>query len=119
MIDDVLYLLDPVDQEALVRAAARSLAPGGTLVAKEMDHAPRWKHLATRGQEVLAVRVARVTHTSGPLHAAPTPSQMAAWMAEEGLGVRELRLDRGYHVPHAAAVGRRAPGPPLGGTLPI
>ena len=118
VIDDVLYLLAPADQEALVAAAASALAPGGILVVKEMDREPAWKHALTRAQEVVAVRVLRVTATSGPLQPAPTASTVAGWMAAAGLEARCLRLDRGYHVPHAAAVGRRAPGAAPGGTLP-
>lgn len=118
VIDDVLYLLAPADQESLVAAAAGALAPGGVLVVKEMDHQPAWKHALTRAQEVVAVRVLRVTATSGPLHPAPTASTVAGWMRAAGLEARCQRLDRGYHVPHAAAIGRRASGAAPGGTLP-
>jgi SAM-dependent methyltransferase len=107
---DVLYLLPPGEQERLLRVAARSLAPGGILLVKEVGERPRWKALWNRMQETIAVRVLRITQ-GGPLRIL-APNLHAAWLESEGLEVESLSADRGYTHPHHLLAARRpvAPG---------
>lgn len=56
VIVDVLYLLDATDQGRALRAAHEVLRPGGVLVWKAQEPAPRWKHLVNLAQEWLATR---------------------------------------------------------------
>ena len=94
---DILYLLLPADQEKLLRAAARALAPGGVLLVKEVSNRPRAKAAWAFLQEILAVRVLRITQ--GRHVTLLPPARQAAWLAEESLDVELVPLDRGY--PHA------------------
>ena len=107
---DVLYLLPPGEQERLLRIAARSIAPGGILLVKEVGERPRWKALWNRMQETIAVRVLRITQ-GGPLRIL-APELHAAWLESEGLEVESLSADRGYLHPHHLLAARRpvAPG---------
>jgi 2-polyprenyl-3-methyl-5-hydroxy-6-metoxy-1,4-benzoquinol methylase len=106
VVVDVLYLLDADAQHRLVAAAAGQLAPGGTLVIKEMSRKPAWKFAWNRAQEQLAVRVLRITegHDIQFLPDDALPSQLRAL----GLDVVEDRpVDRGYLHPHRLVVARR------------
>jgi 2-polyprenyl-3-methyl-5-hydroxy-6-metoxy-1,4-benzoquinol methylase len=105
---DVLYLMDPADQEALLRRAARKLAPGGALFVKEVGNRPRGKALWNRMQETMAVRVFGIT--AGRRLRFLSPERHAGWLEEEGLEVERARLDRGYAHPHHLLVARRRPG---------
>lgn len=104
---DVLYLLPPEEQERLLRVAARSLAPGGVLLVKEVGARPRWKALWNRMQETIAVRVLRITQ-GGPLRIL-APELHAAWLESEGLAVESLSADLGYFHPHHLLAARRPP----------
>jgi 2-polyprenyl-3-methyl-5-hydroxy-6-metoxy-1,4-benzoquinol methylase len=110
VIDDVLYLLQRPLQERLVRAAASAIEPGGALVCKEMATAPRWKRALAQAQEGLAVDRLGITDSLAGANRYPDPAEVGAWMADEGLHVEEIRLDRWRHVPHLAVVGRRPRG---------
>ena len=103
---DVLYLLPPEEQERLLRVAARSLAPGGTLLVKEVGVEPRWKALWNRVQETIAVRVLRITQ-GGSLRIL-APELHAEWLESEGLAVESLPVNRGYFHPHHLLAARRS-----------
>lgn len=109
VIADVLYLLPEAEQESLLRLAARSLAPGGVLLAKETDGRAAVKGLWTRLQETLAVRVLGITQGRGIRFLAPEVQQ--AWLESEGLAVEREPLDRGYLHPHHLITARRPTGP--------
>lgn len=53
-IVDVLYLLSPAEQLAVLQAARRALRPGGMLVWKAQERRPRWKFAWTWLQEQVA-----------------------------------------------------------------
>lgn len=107
VVVDVLYLLEPVSQRALLAHCARLLAPGGTLAVKEMDLVPRWKFRWNVTQETLAVRVLGITVGSGMSF--PSPAEIGGWMADAGLDVDHLPLHKGYPHPHHLVMGRRSP----------
>ena len=103
---DVLYLLDPTDQERLLRAAAESLGPGGVLLVKESSNRPISKAVWAYLQEIAAVRVLGITE--GHSVRFLPPAVQAAWLENERLQVEHVPLDRGYPHPHHLIVARRA-----------
>lgn len=104
-IVDVLYLLDAATQRELLAACGAALAPGGTLVVKEMALVPRWKAAWNTAQETAAVRVLGIT--AGHELTFLPPTELAGAMAGAGLQVRQRALDRGYPHPHHLLVGRK------------
>lgn len=105
---DVLYLLDEAAQQALLKACAAVLAPGGVLVVKDMATRPRWKARWNAMQEALSVRVLKITAGS-PEFVFVDPDERARWLVAAGLrDVRARRLDRGRVHPHHLLVGRAA-----------
>jgi SAM-dependent methyltransferase len=104
---DVLYLLPPAAQHALLTAAAAQLAPGGRLVVKEMSADPRWKVRWNTFQETLSVRVLRITEGSRAFTFLD-PAVTTATLESAGLTVTATRLDRGRLHPHHVLVGRAA-----------
>ena len=103
---DVLYLLDPTDQERLLRAAAKSLGPGGVLLVKESSNRPRAKALWAYVQEIAAVRLLGITEGRG-VRFLP-PATQAAWLESERLQIEHVPLDEGYPHPHHLIVARRS-----------
>ncbi|MDH4076276.1 MAG: class I SAM-dependent methyltransferase [Acidimicrobiia bacterium] len=108
VIADVLYLLAPADQEAILAAAAGELAPGGVLVLKELDDHPTPKVAFARAEELLATRVLRITAGSH-LHWR-SAADWAALLKRVGLSATVRRVHRGYPYPHVLIVGRRPSG---------
>jgi 2-polyprenyl-3-methyl-5-hydroxy-6-metoxy-1,4-benzoquinol methylase len=105
---DVLYLLGHDAALDLVRTAADALAPGGTLLVKEISLTPRWKHAVATAQELLATRVLRITE--GTDVAFLPPHDIAAAMEGAGLQVEQRPLHRGRLHPHHLLVGRSSAG---------
>jgi 2-polyprenyl-6-hydroxyphenyl methylase/3-demethylubiquinone-9 3-methyltransferase len=108
VLDDVAYLLEPAQLDALLRRCCRLLLPGGRVIVKDAMGSTTWKGRLSALQEQVAVRVARTTATGAGVHPPPRADHVAELLASEGLGVRRLELDRGYHVPHLAVVGERS-----------
>jgi 2-polyprenyl-3-methyl-5-hydroxy-6-metoxy-1,4-benzoquinol methylase len=103
VIVDVLYLLDREAETALLTECAAALAPGGVLVVKETDVAPRWKHRIAMFQELVATKVVRIT--KGDSLSFTPIDELAADMRAAGLTVRTERVDKGYLHPHAMVIG--------------
>ena len=95
---DVLYLLGLERAEALLRAMARAVRPGGTVVVKEMGFEPAWKRRFTELQEFGATKVLR--YTEGDRVELVPPELMLGTLADEGLSVRVDRVDRHHLHPH-------------------
>ena len=102
---DVLYLLPPTDQERLLRAAAKSLGPGGVLLVKEVSNRPLAKAAWAYLQELAAVHLLGITEGRGVTFL--PPSTQAAWLESERLHVELVPLDRGYPHPHHLIIARR------------
>lgn len=101
---DVVYLVDPAQQRALIAECAEVLAPGGALVVKETATSG-WRARLTRTQELVAVRLVRLTAGERPCFV--PPGQLAAWMVDAGLDVSQRSLAAGYLHPHHLVVGCR------------
>lgn len=102
---DVLYLLEPTDQRALLVAAAEALVPGGAVVVKETDDHPPWKRRWTAVQEAAAVRT--ITRRAAATTTPPSARQVRAWLAETGLVTSTERLDMWRPWPHYLVIGQR------------
>lgn len=107
VLDDVAYLLEPTQLDALLRRCCRLLLPGGRVIVKDAMGDTGWKQRLSAVQEQAAVRVARTTATASGVHPPPIADHVAGVLADEGLATRRVELDRGYHVPHLAVVGER------------
>lgn len=105
---DVLYLLGPAQQEAVLRAAVAGLRPGGRLLVKEMSERPRWKALWNRAQEQLSVRLLGVSWSDGRAFCFRQEAQWRALLEGLGLRVTLTRLDAGYLHPHLLIEGATA-----------
>ena len=101
---DVLYLLGHDAAVALLDRLARTAAPGGVILVKEIDTAPRWKYELARLQEVVATRVARVT--AGDAVEFVPPTVIADTLRDAGLAVEHVPLQHGRLHPHHLVVGR-------------
>ncbi len=109
-IVDVLYLLPAAAQRRLLADAAAQLAPGGSLLVKEMSPTPGWKAAWNRWQETLSVSVLGITERdrSGPTpFDFVDPATTAAWLRDDGLWTAQLRLDRHRLHPHHLVIGRQ------------
>lgn len=105
VIVDVLYLLDPGEQQGLLHTCAGQLALGGVLVVKEMAPSPAWKAQWNRLQETLSVKVLNIT--AGEQLTFLDPSVLGGWMRDDGLVVTSQPLHSGYPHPHHLVVGAR------------
>lgn len=114
VIVDVLYLLPPDAQRALLVEAAAELGPDGLLLVKEMSPDPHWKATWNRWQETLAVSVLGITDhvaaqdSGGGPFAFVDPPTMAGWLRDAGLWTAEQRLDRHRLHPHHLLLARRS-----------
>jgi SAM-dependent methyltransferase len=106
---DVLYLLPADEQRRLLTEAVEQLAPGGSLVVKEMGTRPRWKVRWNTLQETMSVRVLGITE--GSSFDFVDPRTMAGWLVTLGLRVRVRRLDAGRVHPHHLLVAQAASDP--------
>ncbi|WP_407341729.1 class I SAM-dependent methyltransferase [Pengzhenrongella phosphoraccumulans] len=102
---DMLYLLPAVSQRRLLTDAAAVLAPGGSLIIKEMGTHPHWKVRWNTLQETVSVKVLRITE--GSSFDFVEPSIMAGWLRELGLTTTTQRLDHGRMHPHHLLTARR------------
>ena len=103
---DVLYLLPPADKQDVVRRCFELLRPGGVLILKTNDTAPRWKYRITVLQEQ-AMTGLRLTMGGYGLHFY-SRDQNAALLRESGFTVeRIVSLNSWLPYPHVAFVARR------------
>jgi 2-polyprenyl-3-methyl-5-hydroxy-6-metoxy-1,4-benzoquinol methylase len=105
LLVDVLYLLEPHAQHALLQSCADQLAPNGLLVVKEMAPHPAWKLAWNTAQEAISVRILHITR--GQRVVPLDPSSYRQWMTAAGLTVNERPLHRGYPHPHHLLLGHK------------
>ncbi len=105
---DVFYLVPYDIQERLLAACAAKLTPDGMIVLKEMAEKPRWKVWLNWLEEVLAVRLLRITESDGSgRFYFRTRAEWHALFAQLGFAVEEISLDRGYYHPHIVFIARK------------
>ena len=115
LVVDVLYLVARGDQQSWLEAVAARVAPGGTIVIKEMRVDRRAKLAWTRMQELLATRVLHITEAGPDGFSFRSPGQIEAWLDALGFSVESRPVDRRSPWPHHLVVGRR--GVPSGGSV--
>jgi len=101
---DVLYLLEPEQQEMFIAAAASALRPGGLLLIKTMEPTREIRQMANRLQEWLAVRVLHIT--LGRDFFFRSASEWVALCQSHGMQAYDVPLWRGYLHPHVLIVAR-------------
>ena len=110
VILDVLYLIPYAKQEKIISRCCELLRPGGLLLIKTTDKRPRWKYLWAYFQEILAVKLLRIT--MGHELYFRESGDFAGLLERLGFRVRVERIDRGYPYPHVMFVcTKRAGGP--------
>lgn len=65
-IVDVLYLLPLSEWTAFLQHCVRVLRPGGLLIVKEVTSDPRWKYWCIYLQELISIKITRMTQGSMP-----------------------------------------------------
>ena len=103
---DVLYLIPPDEQRALLQSLARELAPGGVLLVKEMHEDAPLKARWMKFQERVMVKMLGVT--KGGTLAFTDPDHLGRALRDAGLVVTDRRIDRWYPYPHHLLIARRA-----------
>lgn len=104
---DVLYLMADRGKTLFLKACARALKPGGTLVVKALVDTPRWKYRVILLEEHVMVRIFGIT--KGETINITSPGVLVGMIREAGFTEPEVtRLDRGYPYPHSLFVCRRA-----------
>jgi 2-polyprenyl-3-methyl-5-hydroxy-6-metoxy-1,4-benzoquinol methylase len=104
---DVLYLTSAAGRHALLAECVDALAPGGSLIVKEVDTRPRLKAMLAQGQEFVSTRVIRITH--GEEMDFPTSDELESVLHDLGLSTRARRIDQGYLHPHCVVIGVKPP----------
>jgi trans-aconitate methyltransferase len=104
---DVFYLVPYDAQERLLKICWDRLASGGVLLLKDMAEKPRWKAWLNWVEEVLAVRVLRIT-LGGAFYFRPC-AEWQALFRRFGFAVETIPLDRGYYHPHVLFVAHKNP----------
>lgn len=103
---DVLYAIPIAEWDALLARVFQRIAPGGTLLIKEMDPSARFKNAWNRMQERISMRVLKITMAE-----TFNVEGVLAFVARlERHGFRDVmvkRVDLGYPHPHVLFVARR------------
>lgn len=100
---DVLYLLPLDEQRRLLTSLVRCLNPAGRLVIKCMDTRKRSKLIWDHAQELVAVKIVRMTKGSGICHI--QIQELIDLLADNhGMAVDLIPLDRHYVHPHVLVV---------------
>lgn len=105
VVVDVLYLLGRATAFEVLDAAARSLAPGGVLVIKEIDTQPRWKYRLAASQEFVSTKVLRITEGSRVEFL--EPAAIDERLRASGLSVEHHPCHRGRIHPHHLILARK------------
>lgn len=100
---DVLYLTSREGRQELLAECVEALAPGGSLIVKEVDTRPRLKAALAQVQEFVSTRVIRITH--GEEMDFPTADELESVLGDLGLATRARRIDQGYLHPHCVVIG--------------
>jgi len=103
---DVLYCVPVGEWPAFLAQCSRVLKPGGTLILKEVVDRPRWKYWFSYLEEILAIKVLKMTQGQSPHF----ESEAVYRSAIDGSGsyvAEVVRLDAGRPYPHCLFVARK------------
>lgn len=106
---DVLYCV-PIDGwPSFLAQCCRALKPGGTLIIKEAVDRPRWKYWFSYAEEVVAIKILKMTRGESP-HFESEATYRAA-IDGAGANVTEVvSLDAGRPYPHCLFVAEKPGG---------
>ena len=105
-IVDVLYLLPMARWTEVLQHAVRVLRKDGLLIVKELVNKPRWKYWFSYFQEILAIKVIRMT--KGEMPHLESPDIYQTYIEAVGVNVLKAeRLDAWRPHAHVAFVGRK------------
>ena len=105
LILDVLHYLPAEAQDAVLRAAAARLVPGGTVWVRDADAAAGWRFRLTAFEEALFTRL-RLNRGAG-LHFRPA-TELVGVLEAEGLSVSREPMWEGTPFSNVLLAGRRA-----------
>ncbi len=104
-IIDVLYLVPFPQQHELLHQVYQRLPSGGFLVLKEMDTRPVWKFRYMQLQELLSVRILKITKGKAFFYAGV--EHYVSTLNGLGFEVGVYRIDEGFLHPHVLYVCRK------------
>lgn len=102
---DILYLIPYDHQIEILQKCAVSLQTGGRIMIKEIGSRPRWKFWVNYLEEIIAVRVLRITH--GHAFYFRTEDEWKGVLEGLAMNARVIRLDTGYLHPHILILGEK------------
>jgi len=102
---DILYLIPFDEQIEILQKCADALLPGGRIMVKEIGSRPRWKYMVNYLEEVLAVRVLRITR--GSEFYFRSEQEWKDILDNLGLQTRVIPLDAGYVHSHVLILGEK------------
>jgi ubiquinone/menaquinone biosynthesis C-methylase UbiE len=102
---DILYLIPFNDQIEILQKCAAALLSGGRIMVKEIGSQPRWKYLVNYLEEVLAVRVLRITR--GREFYFRSEQEWKDILDNLGLQASVIPLDAGYLHSHVLILGEK------------
>ena len=108
-IVDVLYLLTPSDQEAVLHKAAQALAPNASLVVKAQERAATARYALTYGQEMLTVGLGFTRRSARRFHFLARAEALAMF-ARAGFLVDVVEMPRRPYA-DVLYLARKAPPP--------
>ncbi len=103
---DVLYLVPRVTWASFLETCFDKLAPGGSLVVKEIGTTPRWKFERLKLQEFMSTKILRIT--KGETMQFESGEELKQRLVNAGFEqVLVQALDSGYTSPHLLVTGRK------------
>jgi 2-polyprenyl-3-methyl-5-hydroxy-6-metoxy-1,4-benzoquinol methylase len=102
VIMDVLYLLPREEQQRLLKTMHSLLPDGGLLIIKEVRDRPRWKNKLATMQEILAVKVLKITQ--GKQIHFKNSAAFRRELEQYGFSVSAFNIDRFYPASHTLFV---------------
>lgn len=99
ILADVLYLMCKEDQLKILADCAKNLSSDGVLILKIMDTKPWWKFLWSRTQELISVKMLRITQGEKKLTFLE-PEVIESRLQKLGLTTEIIKIDKWYPYPH-------------------
>ncbi len=104
---EMLFLIEPEQRRELILRVIDRLAPGATVIVKEVDKTPGWKDKVNRFGTWVDMRV--LANLEGQTVVNFGPAYYEELLGTAGFDCVTARLDRGYPFAHFIVVGTRQP----------
>jgi 2-polyprenyl-3-methyl-5-hydroxy-6-metoxy-1,4-benzoquinol methylase len=108
LLVDTLSAFAVADQKRLLQAAIAALRPGGTLIVKAIDAAPRWKAALSRAVSGAVFRGLRMSLSENQRFTYLPCGELRAILEETGavVTIRQLHREHCHPIPHVLVVAR-------------